>query len=229
MLSTNVHIKMSEIRRSGRKRTANSKYDNGLPDHDDSKQVNKRLRDARYRASQETKAKRKETYDPVKRKQAYKPEVRQLRHQATYNPVARKASYDPAARKASYDPAARRASYLSQLPQWSLNNVDKIPQHTKVKQEWGYDEDEKCPYCMCIFLRSAPASFRRKCCNNGAYCESIPYLQPLLKSLQDVVDDEEELKHFTSSSSSYNNILSLGKILYTKVFVYKKFCIRPET
>jgi hypothetical protein len=23
-----------------------------------------------------------------------------------------------------------------------------------VKQEWGYDEDEKCPYCMCIFLRS---------------------------------------------------------------------------
>jgi hypothetical protein len=199
-----------EVRRSGRKRSANSKYADAADDSS-SKQRNKRLRDARYRASQETKAKRtarhQASYNPEARKASYNPETRQARHHATYDPVAQKASYNP---------AARRASYVSQLPQWSLTNVDKIPQHTKVKQEWGYDEDEKCPYCMCIFLRSAPASFRRKCCNNGDYCESIPYLQPLLKSLKDVVDDEETLKDFTSSSSSYNNILSLGeKFLYT--------------
>jgi hypothetical protein len=130
-------------RRSGRKRTANFKYvDDGLPEPNvDTKRVNKRLRDARYRASQESeakrkeaKAKRKEAYDPVKRKEAYDPEARRARHQATYNP------------------AARKASYVAQLPQWCLTNVDKIPQHTKVKQEWGYDDDEKCPYCMCIFL-----------------------------------------------------------------------------
>jgi hypothetical protein len=207
---------MSEIRRSGRKRTTNSKYDDGRLVPDDTKRVNKRLRDARYRASQQLEAERKEV--KAKRKQAYNPGARQARHQATYDPVARhakhQATYNPAAQKTAYNPAARRASYVSQLRQWSLTNVDKIPQHTKVKQEWGYDEDEKCPYCMCIFLRSAPVSFRRKCCNNGDYCESIPYLEPLLKSLKEVVDDEETLKEFTSSSSSYNNILSLGE-LYT--------------
>jgi hypothetical protein len=213
---------MSEIRRSGRKRRANSKYDEGVEgDEESSRRANKQLRNARYRANQESeakrkeaKAKRKEAYDPVKRKEAY-------------DPVKRKEAYDPEARQArhqaTYNPAARKSSYVSQLPQWSLTNVDKIPQHTKVKQEWGFDDDEKCPYCMCIFLRSAPASFRRKCCNNGDYCESIPYLQPLLKSLKEVVDDEETLKEFTSSSSSYNNILSLGectrKVSYTKVFV----------
>ena len=155
-----------------------------------------------------------------KRKASYDPAARKASHEATYDPVARKASheatYDPVARKASheasYDPAAREASYVSQLPQWSLTNVDKIPQHMKVKQEWGYGEDEKCQHCKCIFLRSSSDSFRRKCCNNGTFNTSIPHLEPLLETLLQIVeDDESTFKDFNSASSSYNNILSLGE------------------
>jgi hypothetical protein len=189
------------------------------------------LRDARYRASQEAKAKRKEAYDPVKRKEAYDPVKRKeaydpVKRKEAYDPVKTKEAYDPVKRKEAYDrearqarhqtsynPAARKASYVSRLPQWSLTNVDKIPQHTRVKQEWGFGENEKCPHCNCIFLRSSSESFRRKCCNNGAFNVSIPHLKPLLDTLKDIVDDEDDksLRKFTSASSSYNNILSLGE------------------
>ena len=195
---------MEEIRRSeSKKRTLNVEDQQ----EDKIKAVDKKtkqrtLTNAKYYATQKAKEKRNASYNPG---------ARQARHKATYDPAARKAAYNPEAQKAAYNPVARRASYVSQLPQWSLTNIDKIPQHTKVKQEWGYGADEKCPYCFCIFLRSQSASFRRKCCNSGDYCVYIPYLEPLLKSLRGVVNDEAALKDFTSSSTTYNNILALGE------------------
>jgi hypothetical protein len=41
----------------------------------------------------------------------------------------------------------------------------------------------------------------------------IPHLEPLLPSLQQLIYEDDSLKDFSSSSSSYNNILSLGKKL----------------
>jgi hypothetical protein len=39
----------------------------------------------------------------------------------------------------------------------------------------------------------------------------IPHLEPLLPSLHQLIYDNDSLEDFSSSSSSYNNILSLGK------------------
>jgi hypothetical protein len=94
-----------------------------------------------------------------------------------------------------------------------------------VKQEWGYGDDEKCPHCKCIFLRSSTDSFRRKCCNNGAFNTSIPHLEPLLETLLQIVeDDERTFIKFNSSSSSYNNILSLGESCIIVVYYMYRPC-----
>jgi hypothetical protein len=126
----------------------------------------------------------------------------------------RRSSYNPDARQAYYNPEARRASYIASrqpFPAWTLLNVDRIPGYTKIEQEWGWDQP--CPYCECVYLKSASVSFRKKCCKDGAFNMLIPHLEPLLPSLQHVISDDDSLEEFSSSSSSYNNILSLGKKL----------------
>jgi hypothetical protein len=102
---------------------------------------------------------------------------------------------------------------------WDIGDVPKLTGHKTLEQKWSYT----CPHCSCQHLNSSTVSFRKKCCLDGTLLNADIWtpLEPLIPSLEEMLSTEDGMKHMSSSCTSYNNILSIGRLTdsYDRVYL----------
>jgi hypothetical protein len=104
--------------------------------------------------------------------------------------------------------------------EFCMSNLSVVNGWSTCRQTFGYT----CPFCGCVHLNSSSKTFLGKCCNFGKYLDEtedgtpqpngIPELKPLLPTLLQLALDPETAASIGSSSSSYNNLFSFGKLNY---------------
>jgi hypothetical protein len=62
-------------------------------------------------------------------------------------------------------------------------------------------------------LNTSTVSFRNKCCLGGTIDSKWTPLQPLIGSLDTLLQTKDGIQHMSSRTTSYNNILSVGDLL----------------
>jgi hypothetical protein len=104
---------------------------------------------------------------------------------------------------------------------WNIGRVPKLPRHESLTLRW----DVECPYCGCQHLNTSTVSFRNKCCLGGTIDSKWTPLQPLIGSLDTLLQTKDGIQHMSSSSTSYNNILSVGELLPVLLYFTKTSCL----